>query len=48
MLVNRIGPIYQEKYFNDPIFANLSNSMEFLVLLPLLIIYLRQVSSMLY
>ena len=47
MIVNKIGPIYQETYVNDPIYAYLSNSMEYLILFPLLILYLRQTSSML-
>lgn len=48
MLVNKEGPIYQEAFVNDPIYNYLANSAEFLVLLPLLIVYLRQVSGMLY
>ena len=47
MVVNKIGPIYQEAYVDDPIYGYLSNSLEYLALFPLLILYLRQTSSML-
>ena len=40
-------PMYQEDFVEDPIYTFLGNSSEFLVLLPLLIIYLRQTSDML-
>lgn len=40
-------PMYQEDFVDDPIYTFLGNSSEFLVLLPLLIIYLRQTSDML-
>lgn len=42
-----IAPIYQEEFINDPLYQFVGNSMEFLVLLPLLVLYLRQTSSML-
>lgn len=42
-----MAPIYQEKYTFDGIYVYLSGSFDFLVLLPLLIIYARQTSAML-
>ena len=47
MIVNTVTPIYQEEYVDDPIYYFLGNSLEFLILFPLLIMYLRQTSSML-
>lgn len=47
MIVNKMGPIYQEEYDKDPIYLYLGTSMEFLVLFPLLTVYLRQTSAML-
>ena len=47
MIVNKMGPIYQEEYDKDPIYLYLGTSMEFLVLFPLLTVYLRQTSTML-
>lgn len=40
--------MYQQKYTLDNTYTNLSQTIGILVLLPLLIIYLRQTSSMLY
>ena len=42
-----IAPMKQEAYYSDPIYTYLGNSMDMLTLLPLLIIYLRQTSTML-
>lgn len=42
-----ISPAYQQEFLNDQIYQNLSQSVGTIFLLPLLIIYLRQTSSML-
>jgi ATP-binding cassette subfamily A (ABC1) protein 3 len=42
-----ISPAYQEEYLLDEIYKNLSQSVGTMFLLPLLVIYLRQTSSML-
>lgn len=42
-----IAPVYQEEYVLDPIYANLGGTIGIITLLPLLLIYLRQTSSML-
>lgn len=42
-----ISPAYQEQYLLDDIYKNLSQSVGTMFLLPLLVIYLRQTSSML-
>jgi hypothetical protein len=44
---NRIAPVYQETYTQDSIYSNLKDGIGFIVILPLLLIYLRQTSSML-
>lgn len=47
MLKNKVGVIYQEPYVFDSLFLYLGNSFEFINLLPLLILFLRQTSFML-
>jgi hypothetical protein len=44
---NIINPVYQENYILDNIYTNLGGSIGIIALLPLLLIYLRQTSSML-
>jgi hypothetical protein len=44
---NRISPAYQEIYTQDSLYANLKDGIGFILILPLLLIYLRQTSSML-
>jgi|688.fasta_scaffold2574651_1 hypothetical protein len=44
---HNIAPMYQEKYVLDNIYANLGTTIGIITLLPLLLIYLRQTSSML-
>lgn len=46
-ILQTIAPMRQEAYHSDPIYTYLGNSMDMLCLLPLLIIYLRQTSTML-
>lgn len=46
-ILETIAPMRQEAYYSDPIYTYLGNSMDMLCLLPLLIIYLRQTSTML-
>ena len=46
-LVGSIAPIYQEDYVDDPLYDFVGDSIEFLTLLPLLFVYLRQTSIML-
>lgn len=41
------SPAYQQEFINDQIYKNLQQSVAIMLLLPLLIIYLRQTSSML-
>jgi hypothetical protein len=44
---NTQGPIYQEQYTDDQIYSIGKNNVALMFLLPLLIIYLRQTSTML-
>lgn len=44
---NKIGPICQEEYIRDPIYDYLGTSSEFILLFPLLLIFLRQTGFML-
>ncbi len=46
-LQNNVAPVYQEDFTLDNIFINLGSNIGTIILLPLLIIYLRQTSSML-
>lgn len=46
-LKHYIAPIYQEDYVLDKIYDNLGGTIGIITLLPLLLIYLRQTSSML-
>lgn len=46
-LLSIVAPIYQEAYTLDTIYDNLSMSLGTIVLLPLMLIYLRQTSIML-
>ena len=46
-LSHSITPIKQEPYSSDNIFLYLSNSIDFLTLLPLLIVFLKQTGIML-
>jgi len=46
-LENSIAPVYQNNYVLDNIYTNLGPQIGILALLPLLLIYLRQTSSML-
>lgn len=41
------SPAYQQQFIDDQIYKNLQQSVAIMLLLPLLIIYLRQTSSML-
>ena len=41
------SPAYQQEFIDDQIYKNLQQSIAIMLLLPLLIIYLRQTSSML-
>lgn len=43
----QVSPVYQEAYTQDNILTNLGGNLEVVVLLPLLLIYLRQTSIML-
>jgi len=42
-----VSPVYQENYILDKIYIDLGSNIGMIILLPLLIIYLRQTSSML-
>ena len=42
-----ISPVYQEEYIYDVIYTNIVGSLGILILLPLLLIYLRQTATML-
>lgn len=44
---HNISPIYQEAYTYDVLYTNIVGSLGILILLPLLLIYLRQTSTML-
>ena len=44
---NRVAPIYQEAYILDKLYANIAAQIDILILLPLLLIYLRQTAAML-
>lgn len=44
---NTVSPIYQEAYTQDNLYQNLGANIGTLTLLPLILIYLRQTSSML-
>lgn len=44
---NNVSPFYQQDYIKDNIYANLASTIGIITLLPLLLIYLRQTSSML-
>jgi ATP-binding cassette subfamily A (ABC1) protein 3 len=44
---NTMAPIYQDRYTLDKIYSNLSSSLGTIVLLPLMLIYLRQTFFML-
>lgn len=46
-LKHYIAPVYQEDYVLDKIYDNLGGTIGIITLLPLLLIYLRQTSSML-
>lgn len=46
-LKHYIAPIYQEEYVLDNIYADFGGTIGIITLLPLLLIYLRQTSSML-
>jgi len=46
-LQNNIAPVYQEAYVSDKLYESAAGTIDFLVLLPLLLIYLRQTSTML-
>lgn len=46
-LENVVSPIYQDSYTLDKIYTNLSPSLGTIVLLPLMLIYLRQTYLML-
>lgn len=46
-LKHSIAPIYQEDYVLDNLYANISGPMEMFVLIPLLLLYVRQASNML-
>ena len=46
-LQTTVSPMYQEDYTLDNIYTNMGNTIGIITLLPLLIIYLRQTSSML-
>jgi len=46
-LVDKVAPVYQENFTLDDIYVNLGSNIGMILLLPLLIIYLRQTSSML-
>jgi hypothetical protein len=45
---NNVSPVYQEGFIIDNIYTNLGDSIGFLILLPLLLLYLRITSSMLH
>lgn len=42
-----VSPVYQEEYIYDVIYTNIVGSLGILILLPLLLIYLRQTATML-
>jgi len=43
----KIDPIYQDQYTKDDIYDNLGQTIGYITILPLLLIYLRQASQML-
>lgn len=47
LLIPVLSPMKQEAFNDDPLYAFLGNSLDMLCLLPLLIVYLRQISAML-
>ncbi len=44
---NKVSPMHQETFISDDICSSLGNSIGMLVLVPLILLYLRQTSAML-
>ena len=44
---NQMAPVYQEQYTKDNFYTNIKDQFGTIILLPLLLIYLRQTAGML-